>query len=98
MTKVVRAAAGAGSSRPQKFAVDKGAFKLDIALDPPVGIGESATVAIDYSCKPRAGLYFYPQEGNKLARRPGTTARAGSTGAGSRPTTIRTTGSRSSSS
>jgi aminopeptidase N len=52
--------------RPQQFAVDEKAFKLDIRLEPPVGIGESATVAIDYTCKPRAGLYFYPQEGKKL--------------------------------
>ena len=53
--------------KPQKFTTDAGNFKLDIALDPPVGIGESATVAIAYSCKPRGGMYFYPPVGKRTA-------------------------------
>ncbi len=53
--------------KPQKFTTDGENFKLDIALDPPVGIGESATVAITYSCKPRGGMYFYPAEGRRTA-------------------------------
>jgi len=53
--------------KPQKFTTDGGSSKLDIALDPPVGIGESATVAIAYSCKPRGGMYFYPAEGRRTA-------------------------------
>jgi aminopeptidase N len=66
VTKVERAAAGERRSRPQKFTTDSAAFKLDVALDPPVGIGESATVAISYSVKPRAGMYFYPGRGKLL--------------------------------
>ncbi len=54
--------------RPQKFSSDAEAFKLDVALDPPVGIGESATVAIAYTCKPRGGLYFFPQDGKRTAQ------------------------------
>ena len=57
VTKVER------DGRPQKFTVDKSAFTLDVALDPPVGIGETAAVAITYSVRPRAGMYFYPKDG-----------------------------------
>ncbi len=59
VTKVERA------GKAQKFTSDAEAFKLDVALDPPVGIGESATVAIAYACKPRAGMYFFPQDGKR---------------------------------
>src|SRR5262245_4777754 len=44
--------------RPQKFTTDGAAFKLNVAFEPPVPIGQSATVAIAYSVKPRAGMYF----------------------------------------
>jgi aminopeptidase N len=60
VTKVER------DGKPQKFTVDPVAFKLDVALDPPVGIGETAAVAITYSCRPRAGMYFFPRD-DKLA-------------------------------
>jgi aminopeptidase N len=63
VTKVERAAASEGRSRSQKFATDPAAFKLDVTLDPPVTIGQMATVAISYSVKPRAGMYFYPGSG-----------------------------------
>jgi aminopeptidase N len=56
------------SGRPQKFTTSAQDFKLDISLDPPVKIGESSTVAISYSVKPRAGMYFYPASGRKLAQ------------------------------
>jgi aminopeptidase N len=62
VTKVER------DARPQKFTADSAAFKLDVALDPPVAMGQSATVAITYSVKPRAGMYFYPASGKKLAQ------------------------------
>ncbi len=51
--------------KPQKFTTDGTTFKLDVALDPPVGIGESATVAIAYAGKPRTGLYFFPPAGRR---------------------------------
>ena len=60
VTKVER------SGRSQKFTSDGKNFKLEIALDPPVPIGQSATVAITYSVKPRAGMYFYPASGKLL--------------------------------
>ena len=66
VTKVDRAAAGAGKSAPQKFSTNGKDFKLDVSLDPPVKIGQSATVAITYTVKPRAGMYFYPGSGKLL--------------------------------
>jgi aminopeptidase N len=54
--------------RPQKFSTDAASFKLDVTLDPTVPMGQSATVAITYSVKPRAGMYFYPASGKKLAQ------------------------------
>ena len=56
VTKVER------EGRPQKFSTDATDFKLDVALDPPVADGESATVAISYSVKPRTGMFFLPEE------------------------------------
>ncbi len=52
--------------RSQTFATDPAAFKLDVTLDPPVPIGQAATVAISYTVKPRAGMYFYPGSGKLL--------------------------------
>jgi aminopeptidase N len=52
--------------KSQKFTTSVQDFKLDIALDPPVPIGQSATVAITYSVRPRAGMYFYPASGKLL--------------------------------
>ncbi len=62
VTKVER------GGKPQKFTSDPRHFKLDIDLDPPVGIGESAAVSIAYSCKPKGGMYFYPAEGKRTAQ------------------------------
>jgi aminopeptidase N len=52
--------------RAQTFTTNSQDFKLDVTLDPPVPIGESATVAITYTVKPRAGMYFYPASGKFL--------------------------------
>jgi len=60
VTKVER------GGRPQKFSTDADRFKLDVALDPPVAINESATVAIAYTVKPRTGMFFYPKSGKLL--------------------------------
>ena len=60
VTKVER------GGRPQKFSTDAADFKLDVALDPPVADGESATVAIAYTVKPRTGMFFYPKSGKLL--------------------------------
>ncbi len=54
--------------KPQKFTTDGETFKLDIALDPPVAIGESGTVSIAYTCRPRGGMYFFPAEGRRSAQ------------------------------
>ena len=62
VTKVER------GGKNQKFSTDAEKFKLDVTLDPPVAIGQSATVAITYSVKPRGGMYFYPASGKKLAQ------------------------------
>ena len=60
VTKVER------DGKAQTFASDPAAFKLDVTLDPPVPIGQAATVAISYTVKPRAGMYFYPGSGKLL--------------------------------
>jgi aminopeptidase N len=56
------------AGKVQAFKTNATAFKLDVALDPPVAAGEAATVAITYACKPRTGLYFFPQEGRLAAQ------------------------------
>jgi len=56
------------AGRAQAFQSDASGFTLDVALDPPVAVGETATVAITYACKPRTGLYFFPQEGKLAAQ------------------------------
>lgn len=54
--------------KPAKFTVDPKAWKLAVALDPPLPIGREATVAIAYSCRPRVGMYFFPAAGNRAAQ------------------------------
>ena len=51
-----------------EFKVDPGAFKLDIALDAPVPLGQSATVRVAYSAHPHVGLYFFPSSGKEEAQ------------------------------
>jgi len=62
--------------RPQRFESDAAAYRLNVMLDPPVAAGSEATVRIAYSCRPKAGMYFYPAEGS------GTSAQAWNYGEG----------------
>ncbi|MGE5277614.1 MAG: M1 family aminopeptidase [Acidobacteriota bacterium] len=54
--------------KPAKFTVDPKAWKLAVALDPPLPMGREAAVAIRYSCRPRVGMYFFPAAGNRAAQ------------------------------
>jgi aminopeptidase N len=54
--------------KPLKFTIDPKAWKLDIALDAALPMGQEATVAIAYSCRPRAGLYFFPGSADRAAQ------------------------------
>ncbi|MFY9550112.1 MAG: M1 family metallopeptidase, partial [Thermoanaerobaculia bacterium] len=51
--------------KPQKFKADPAVFTLDVTLDPPVAMGGEESVAITYSCRPRSGMYFFPQDGKR---------------------------------
>ncbi len=54
--------------KPLEFKVDPKAFKLDVALGAPVALGQSATVRIDYACRPKVGMYFFPPSGKAAAQ------------------------------
>ncbi len=54
--------------KPAKFTADSKAWKLDVALDPPLPSGGKAGVAITYTVSPRVGMYFFPAAGGRAAQ------------------------------
>ncbi len=54
--------------KPLAFQVDPKTFRLDVALGAPLALGQSATVRIAYSCRPKVGMYFFPPAGKVPAQ------------------------------
>jgi aminopeptidase N len=62
VTKVER------DGRAAPFRIDAAARRLNVTLDPPVSMGAQAAVSIDYSCRPAAGMYFFPAGNGRAAQ------------------------------
>jgi aminopeptidase N len=62
VTKVER------EGRAATFRIDAAARRLNVTLDPRVPMGAQAVVSIDYSCRPAAGMYFFPAGDGRLAQ------------------------------
>ena len=54
--------------KPAKFTVDSKNWKLVVPLDPALPAGKETVLAVAYSCRPRVGMYFYPEENGRAAQ------------------------------
>jgi len=54
--------------QPLRFSVDSAARRLSLQLPKALDPGGEASVVVSYSCRPKAGMYFFPKSGKRSAQ------------------------------